>query len=110
MNRRLRKFLDWTIGLILIGRSSFSFIGWCRHSADLARRAGAWIQQMLRRIAEVWVEAWRLRRQRRADEREAAAPSIHAEMTDEAILAKLEEDDEADWIPLEATSCEEDGR
>ena len=92
-----------SIGLILIGRSSFSFIGWCRQVALVAQRTGVWLRDVVRRLAAAWVEAWRLRRERRATEREASAPSIHTEMTDEAIIAKLEDDDETDWIPLEET-------
>ncbi len=92
-----------SIGLILIGRSSFSFIGWCREVAVWARRLWFWLRQSGERIGQAWVEAWRLRRERMSRDRDAAAPSIHAEMTDEAIIAKLEEEDDKDWIPLEAT-------
>ena len=92
-----------SIGLLLIGRSSFSFIGWCRHIAELACRAWAWLRTTTVRLMEAWFEAWRLRRANRHSEQEAAAPSIHAEMTDEAILAKLTEEDDDDWIPLEQT-------
>lgn len=88
------------IGLILIGRSNFSFIEACKAAARHAERLAALLQGWARRLGSAWVEAWRLRRARPAGDE--AAPSIHATMTDEAIIAKLEGDD-ADWIPLEAT-------
>jgi len=91
-----------SIGLILIGRSSFSFIGWCREVAGFARRWGVWLRVAVRRLAEAWAQAWRLRQERKANDRDTTAPNIHEEMSDEAIIAKLEEDD-ADWIPLETT-------
>ncbi len=86
------------VGLILIARSSFSFIGFCRTVIDFSQRAlrtiGGWCARML----AAWREAWQLRRERREEQRAAAQPVITTESPDEAIIAKLEEEDESDWF------------
>jgi DNA segregation ATPase FtsK/SpoIIIE-like protein len=90
------------VGLILIGRSSFSFIEWCRRASDWSALL---VQKLLRLLANVHVAWSKARALRRAD-REAAtqreAPRIELHDKDEAIMMHLE-DDESDWIPLDTT-------
>lgn len=91
------------IALILITRASFSFIAWCSRIVALARALEGWFCARGARIAGAWAEAWRLRRERGAEE-EPAAPSVHREFTDEAILAHLTREEESEWIgPIDST-------
>ena len=92
------------VGLILIGRSSFSFIEWCQRTSD-------WSALLLQRLAALFAHlhgAWtKARALRRADrealtQREAPRIEMHDKDKDEAILMHLEED-ESDWIPLDTT-------
>lgn len=89
------------IGLILIGRSSFSFIAWCERVATFTRLALARLVAALRRLESAWREAWQLRKERAQAAREAQLPRIDSQGRDEAIIMQLEEDNE--WIPLEVT-------
>jgi DNA segregation ATPase FtsK/SpoIIIE, S-DNA-T family len=90
------------VGLILIGRSSFSFIEWCQRTSDwsalLLKRLGA----LLRHVLGAWVKARALRRADREALTLRETPRIELHDKDEAILMHLEED-ESDWIPLDAT-------
>lgn len=88
-------------GLILIGRSSFSFIGWCRRVAELTQALLLRLRAFGERVVRAWSEAWRLRRERALEARQAALPRIESPNRDDAIIMQLEEDTE--WIPLEAT-------
>lgn len=90
------------VGLILIGRSSFSFIAWCQRTAD-------WVMLLVRRLSTAlsqlggaWMQARALRRADRDAQTQREAPHIEEHDKDEAILMHLE-DDESDWIPLDAT-------
>jgi len=87
------------VGLILIGRSSFSFIQACRRTLELCelllRRLSAWSV----RIRAAWGEARALRRAEAA-----RAPRIEARDPDEAILLHLADDD-SDWIPIDQTGA-----
>ncbi len=90
------------VGLILIGRSSFSFIAWCQRTSEwtllLVRRLCAALSQ----LGGAWMQARALRRAARRASTERAAPVIEEHDKDEAILMHLEED-ESDWIPLDTT-------
>jgi S-DNA-T family DNA segregation ATPase FtsK/SpoIIIE len=90
------------VGLILIGRSSFSFIEWCRRASDwsalLLQKLVGWLLQ----VRDAWSKARALRRADRAALTERAAPHIELHDKDEAILMHLE-DDESDWIPMDMT-------
>ena len=90
------------VGLILIGRSSFSFIEWCQRTSDwsalLVRRLVALFSQM----HGAWMKARALRRADREALTLREAPRIEEHDKDEAILMHLEED-ESDWIPLDTT-------
>jgi S-DNA-T family DNA segregation ATPase FtsK/SpoIIIE len=87
------------VGLILIGRSSFSFIKACRRTLELlelvAQRLSAWSL----RLRSAWREARKLRRAE-----VERAPRIEPCDPDEAILLHLTDDDN-DWIPLEQTGA-----
>jgi S-DNA-T family DNA segregation ATPase FtsK/SpoIIIE len=92
------------VGLILIGRSSFSFIEWCRLSSDYTGRALRKLAELLAYMHGAWVKARALRRAHREalTQREAPRIELHDKDKDEAILMHLE-DDESDWIPLDTT-------
>jgi DNA segregation ATPase FtsK/SpoIIIE, S-DNA-T family len=90
------------VGLILIGRSSFSFIEWCRRSSDWSALLLQRLLGMLVKLREAWSKARALRRADRAALADRAAPHIELHDKDEAILMHLEED-ESDWIPMDMT-------
>jgi DNA segregation ATPase FtsK/SpoIIIE, S-DNA-T family len=90
------------VGLILIGRSSFSFIAACQKSVSLARLIAERLIALALRARVAWADARRLRREQQAAVREAQSPIIDERPADEAIIAHLAEDD-SDWIPLDAT-------
>jgi S-DNA-T family DNA segregation ATPase FtsK/SpoIIIE len=90
------------VGLILIGRSSFSFIQWCQRTSDWL---GLLVQRLVALFAKLhgaWMKARALRRADREALTQREAPRIELHDKDEAILMQLE-DDESDWIPLDAT-------
>jgi S-DNA-T family DNA segregation ATPase FtsK/SpoIIIE len=87
------------VGLILIGRSSFSFIQACRRTMELLELVALKLTAWSRRINQAWREARALRRAEAE-----RAPRIEARDPDEAILLHLAEDDN-DWIPIEHTGA-----
>lgn len=89
------------IGLIFIGRSSFSFIEWCTRAVALYH---ATIQAIVRAghaLRDVWVRASQVRAEQAR--KIAARPPVAEIDPDEAILHHLEAD--TPWIPLEATGA-----
>jgi S-DNA-T family DNA segregation ATPase FtsK/SpoIIIE len=90
------------VGLILIGRSSFSFIEWCQRTSDWSALLLQRLVAMLGRIRGAWVKARALRRADREALTLREAPRIELHDKDAAILMHLEED-ESDWIPLDTT-------
>ncbi len=90
------------VGLILIGRSSFSFIAWCQRAVVLWNRLAAFSVQAGRRLGVAWQKARELQREQREAERAADRPHIDTKPSDEAIIAQLADDD-GDWIPMEST-------
>ncbi|HYO95733.1 MAG TPA: DNA translocase FtsK 4TM domain-containing protein, partial [Polyangiaceae bacterium] len=90
------------IGLILIGRSSFSFIECSQRSARFFRALVARASELWLRLTSSWSQARALRRAERARARALAAPPIQRPDPDAAIEMLLE-DDASDWIPLEQT-------
>lgn len=90
------------VGLILIGRSSFSFIEWCQRSSDWLGLALRQLSSYLARLHAAWSKARALRRADREALTQREAPHIELHDKDEAILMHLE-DDESEWIPLDAT-------
>ncbi len=90
------------VGLILIGRSSFSFIAWCQRALALSELLVARLRTLLSRMGAAWLTARSLRREQRAAEVQARQPVIDNRPSDEAIIAQLAEDD-GDWFPLDQT-------
>jgi S-DNA-T family DNA segregation ATPase FtsK/SpoIIIE len=90
------------VGLILIGRSSFSFIEWCRRSSDWSALLVQKLLGAFGTLRSAWSRARALRRAKREALEERAAPHIELHDKDEAILMHLE-DDESDWIPMDTT-------
>ncbi|MCA9626530.1 MAG: DNA translocase FtsK [Myxococcales bacterium] len=90
------------VGLILIGRSSFSFIEVCQR----AMAFGRWLMVRFRmagdRLGLAWRQAQEIRRQKKAEAAQAKTPHINDKPSDEAIIAHLTDDD-SDWSPLEST-------
>jgi S-DNA-T family DNA segregation ATPase FtsK/SpoIIIE len=77
------------LGLILIGRASFSFIALARLVARISTRVGAWCAGATRAVAEAWRQARTLERERKDIARIASEPHIDASPKDEAIVAAL---------------------
>jgi DNA segregation ATPase FtsK/SpoIIIE, S-DNA-T family len=92
------------VGLILIGRSSFSFLECCHSFVRVTSLGFGRSKQLLLKLRDAWTEARRLRRECREAERAHAEPRIDHGTTDEAIIAKLEADDQ-DWIPTEESDA-----
>lgn len=90
------------VGLILIGRSSFSFIEWCRRASDWSAMVLHGLLGALLKLRDAWSRARALRRADRQALAERAAPHIELADKDQAILMHLE-DDESDWIPMDTT-------
>jgi S-DNA-T family DNA segregation ATPase FtsK/SpoIIIE len=88
--------------LILIGRSSFSFIAWSHRVLGWLARLSARLRELAARLGGAWTEARLLRRRERDEKRAQAEPKIIPPDPDAAILIQLEDDD-GDWIPLEQT-------
>jgi S-DNA-T family DNA segregation ATPase FtsK/SpoIIIE len=86
--------------LILIARSSFSFIACCRATVRVAHKLVSKLAALLTALGGAWHQAWQLRRQRRDAERAASRPHIDDTPSDEAIIAKLEEGD-CEWIGVQ---------
>ncbi|HEV8551255.1 MAG TPA: DNA translocase FtsK 4TM domain-containing protein, partial [Polyangiaceae bacterium] len=85
------------VGLILIGRSSFSFIEACHRLLALLEALSVRLAAWGRRFGGAWREARALRRAERN-----RAPRIETPDPDAAILLHLADDD-SDWIPVEQT-------
>jgi S-DNA-T family DNA segregation ATPase FtsK/SpoIIIE len=90
------------VGLILIGRSSFSFIALCQRAERAFRLICEYCQRIVAKLSMAWSDARELRREKLDAERAQALPRIDVRPTDEAIIAELTDDD-SDWIPLETT-------
>jgi S-DNA-T family DNA segregation ATPase FtsK/SpoIIIE len=90
------------VGLILIGRSQFSFIEWVERSIRFLRWLETKLLHVASRVRAAWHEAIVLRKKRDDVVAASAEPTIDSPSSDEAILAHLEED-ESDWVPLEQT-------
>jgi S-DNA-T family DNA segregation ATPase FtsK/SpoIIIE len=87
------------VGLILIGRSSFSFIQACRRSVEILELVAARVSAWWLRLRSAWREARKLRQ--KEVER---APRIEPCDPDEAILLHLTDDD-GDWLAPDQTGA-----
>ncbi|HEY3255279.1 MAG TPA: DNA translocase FtsK 4TM domain-containing protein [Polyangiaceae bacterium] len=91
------------VGLILIGRASFSFIAGCQRALELLRLLAARFEALFKRTTSAWSEARKLRGERERAAREAAQPRIESHADDAAqILLSLGEED-TDWLPMVKT-------
>ncbi len=81
------------IGLILIGRASFSFIAWVERAGRGTEAAAAKAKQGARAVAGAWVMARDLERERAEKQRHAREPRIDATPHDEAIIAALTDEE-----------------
>ena len=77
------------LGLILIGRATFSFIALARLVAEVATRIATWIGGVSSALGEAWRQARALDQQQKQIERLAAEPRIDTSPRDEAIVAAL---------------------
>ncbi len=89
------------IGLILIGRSSFSFIEWVERTEVGLRKLSALLRRALVRGAEIWASARQLRLERANEAKHSAEPTVTLTDPTAAILHHLA--DESPWVPLEVT-------
>jgi S-DNA-T family DNA segregation ATPase FtsK/SpoIIIE len=77
------------IGLVLIGRATFSFIALARLAVQMATRLATAFTQSLRALSEAWREARALELERRASQRRAAEPHIDCDPKDDAFVAAI---------------------
>jgi S-DNA-T family DNA segregation ATPase FtsK/SpoIIIE len=87
------------IGLIFIGRSSFSFIEWCGRAVALYHATVAALVRGARELRDIWVRASEVRAEQARLKKERGP--LGEPDRDEVILSRLEAD--TPWIPLEAT-------
>ena len=81
------------IGLILIGRASFSFISWFEKAGRGTGAAASKAKEGARAVAGAWAQARDLERERAEVTRRASEPRIDATGTDQAIIAALSYDE-----------------
>src|SRR5450432_147596 len=89
------------VGLILIGRSSFSFIAGCQRALEVARLLALRLEALFGRLTSAGGEARKLRSEQRKSERDASLPRIETQADEAQILLAL--DDDSDWIPMDHT-------
>jgi DNA segregation ATPase FtsK/SpoIIIE-like protein len=89
------------VGLILIGRASFSFIAGCQRALELLRLLALRLEAVFGRVTQAWGEARKLRGEREQAARVAAQPRIETHADEAQILLAL--DDDSDWIPMDHT-------
>ncbi len=77
------------LGLILIGRATFSFIALARLVAREATRVATWLAGASHALGEAWGQARALDQERKQLERLASEPRIDTSPRDEAIVAAL---------------------
>jgi len=90
------------VGLILIGRASFSFIAGCQRALDLLRQLALRLEALFKRTTHAWSEARKLRGESEQRARDAALPRIESNTDDAQILLSLGDDD-GDWLPMVQT-------
>jgi S-DNA-T family DNA segregation ATPase FtsK/SpoIIIE len=84
------------LGLILIGRAAFSFIALARLIAKLASRIAGSVARATSAVSIAWREARALERERREAERAASVPRIDTSAHDQAIVAAVPLDEDAE--------------
>jgi len=91
------------IGLVLLGRSAFSFIEWCQRTVEFSLRVLSWCKVVSARIVRAWLEARRLNRAQTAPVSPAPV-MVATHLSEEAIIAKLEDNDD-DFFPFDKTGA-----
>ena len=91
------------VGLILIGRSTFSFIQLAEGALKLGRRAGAQLRVGSVRLGGVWREARDITRARREEAKSRPIEAIENRATDDVILAHLATADAGGTLTLDET-------
>jgi S-DNA-T family DNA segregation ATPase FtsK/SpoIIIE len=81
------------IGLILIGRASFSFIAWVERAGRGTEVAATKARNGARAVAGAWAQARDIERERAEKLRRAGEPKIDSSGHDQAIIAALAEED-----------------
>lgn len=79
------------LGLILIGRATFSFIALARRIGAGLERAWGWISRASQSLMEAWAAARRIDREKQEAERAARAPAIVAPRAGATIAVLPEE-------------------
>ncbi len=92
------------LGLILIGRASFSFIALMRLLARFGTRGAEGTAAGAKSLADAWKSARQIEREKNEKARELAAPRIAMPADDEAIVAVLPEEDPLDALAGSITS------
>jgi S-DNA-T family DNA segregation ATPase FtsK/SpoIIIE len=87
------------VGLVLIGRASFSFIGWMERAGRGTEVAAAKAKSGARAVAGAWVTARQVERERAEQRLRLDGPQIDTG-NDEAIIAALSDDDAEGVSPL----------
>jgi S-DNA-T family DNA segregation ATPase FtsK/SpoIIIE len=95
------------LGLILIGRATFSFIALLQWIVRFAQNAYAALLHAAARVSEAWQRARELHRERREAERQAELPRIHDEEHDD-VHGGLPHANEPDFGDEEPAPSSED--
>jgi DNA segregation ATPase FtsK/SpoIIIE, S-DNA-T family len=90
------------VGLILIGRASFSFIRWAQKATKGTEVAAQTAKQSAKAVANAWERATDLRKEREAEQKASGpAPAIHDDHASEQVfMAALSDDREVSETPL----------
>ncbi len=80
-------------GLLLIGRSPYSFVEACERAALLISRLSTKSSWLMRRAYDAWKQARILRRAQLAQPALGSLPHIDSKPSDEAIIAEITEED-----------------
>ncbi|MGH7281483.1 MAG: DNA translocase FtsK 4TM domain-containing protein, partial [Polyangiaceae bacterium] len=90
------------LGLVLIGRASFSFIALMRWFGRLGEKSAEKTAHGATKVAVAWKKARDLERDKKEAERRAALPHIASEMADDATIAVERPSDPPPVMELEA--------
>jgi S-DNA-T family DNA segregation ATPase FtsK/SpoIIIE len=85
-----------SLGMILIGRASFSFIALIHRLEKMGKRGAVGTASASRHVADAWRTARMLEREHGEQVRLARLPAIHVRTNDEALVAVIPPDDSDD--------------
>jgi DNA segregation ATPase FtsK/SpoIIIE, S-DNA-T family len=97
------------VGLVLIGRASFSFIAWVERAERGTGLAAAKAKSGARAVVGAWTTARNLERDRAERQRQLEEPRIDNAGNDEAIIAALSDDDPEGVSPPPVRVAESSG-